>query len=261
MEQHYKHSKNFIVRYAAIILLFNLALVSAEEFTLLTGEKIEYKDITIELVGIGSEGSASFNINNIRTSFSLHKEKTISNINVTLLESSSETAKISIIPNVECIIDADCETILPCTQGICTIYNDCIFESINGCQKQGECVPPGTLSEIEGELSYCSPNLEWEKRNSFKSSCVNNYECLSNICEDGLCTKEKIEKDQDKMAPAWILIIIGIILLIKGGFMLYHPDRSKNLLRELSYIRHVNLRIFGAILAIVGILLIVWSLT
>lgn len=260
MEKHYKPSKNFIVKYA-IILLFSIIFVSAEEFILLTSEKVEYKGITIELISIGSEGSASLKINDFSTSISHLKGKTIFDINITLIETTEDTAKISIIPNVECIIDEDCNDNLSCTQDTCTIYKDCIFKNVNGCQKQDECVPPSTLSEIEGELYYCSEDFEWEKRKSFNTFCTNNYECLSNICKEKLCTKEKIEKEEGKMAPAWILIIIGLILLIKGGFMLYHPERSKNLLRELSYIRHVNLRIFGAILAIVGILLIVWALT
>ena len=162
---------------------------------------------------------------------------------------------------VECLIDQDCSDSSACTKDTCTIHNDCIYEIMNGCPQDNTCVPEGTFSAIDGELNYCSSTFKWEKRKSFNEPCISNYECLSNICKEGLCTKEKIEKDKEKMAPAWILIIIGLILLIKGGFMLYHPDRSKNLLRELSYIRHVNLRILGAILAIIGILLIVWALT
>ncbi len=259
MEKHSKLSKNFI----AVSLLFLLLIVNfaiAEEFVVGKFEEIEYKGITFELVTVGSGGSASLKIDGISYLIGAGKQKSISGLNITLLETTSDTAKVLIVQDAECIIDADCATNDLCMVGKCTIYQDCIFEAKNGCLNEGECVPVGTITNLQGELSFCSPEYEWENRKPFNTPCNENYECLSNLCQLNKCTRLQQEESSENMAPAWLLIIFGVLILIIGGFMLYHPEKSKNIFRELSYKKIFNFRIFGAFLAVIGILLIVWAL-
>ncbi len=263
MVKHIRHSKNFIVKNVLLVLLFifNTASVISEEYSLALSERIEFKKIPIELVSIGSAGSVSMKVGNVNVPLQVGKEKSISDINITVVEITEELVKISVTQNVVCLLNEDCKDNIPCTEGICTDHKDCIFKKSEGCIKEGGCLPTGSISDIESESYYCSLSSEWQKRKAFNNACIDNYECLSGVCNQGLCTKHELETRDEKMAPIWILIVFGIILLIKGAFLLYYPEKAKNILRELSYKKIFSLRMIGTILALLGMVLIVWALT
>lgn len=257
MVKHSTHSKNFTARLNLTFFLFILlSLTSAEEVTLLSSQEIEFKTIPIELISVGSYGSISLKVNGLNVMVSKGEQITFQGINITLIETTSNTAKIDLTQAVECLSDLDCNDNFKCTEDTCTVYNDCISTPINGCIKGDSCMQEGTIETINNTPSYCDSNLEWKKRKVFNEACTNNHECLSGICKDSLCTKE-----ETKMAPSWILIIIGVILLLKGVLFFYHPEKTKNILREMSYMKPTSMKILGIFIIILGIILLVWTLT
>jgi len=251
------------LKHYILALLFLISIVSAEQFTIEESKSIDYKGINIELVNVGSSGStAVLQVDNIKKPLSKNRAEAIGDITIELLEISEISIKIEITQNVECLINDDCNDQKPCTDNICSDLGECTYIKTQGCELNNECKAQGSLTAISNKLVYCSANFEWTERKDKDVQCENNHECLSNLCENNKCTKPKqSEGGNEKMAPIWLVIIFGGILLLKGIYFLYKPKEAKNLVREFSYIREKKLRTLGAIIAIVGIILIVWALT
>ncbi|MFH1592263.1 MAG: DUF2065 family protein [Candidatus Woesearchaeota archaeon] len=244
--------------------LFLISLVTAEQITLLEAQSTTYKGIDIKLVNVGTAVTAAvLQVGNTKKPISKNREEDFGDITISLIELTEDTATIEITQKVECLINEDCDDNKPCTENICTGFRECSFRKTQGCELNNECKPTGSFADISNKLVYCNSNFEWKERKPKDSQCESNYECLSNLCENNLCTKPVSTKSnggEEKMAPLWLVILFGIILLIKGIFFLYDPKKAKNLIRNLSYLREKNLRIFGIIAVVIGIILIVWAL-
>lgn len=245
-----------------ILMIFLLiSLVSAEEMILEKAEPIVYKGLTIELTGIGFQGSAAIQIDSIKTRLLKNREQIIGDVNITLLDLTSETATVNIESNVECLINEDCNDSKPCTENICSSFRECIFQKSNGCELNDECVPTGSFAEFDGNLFYCNSEFDWANRKPKDARCINNYECLSNVCKENSCTKPKKQQGDEKMAPIWLVIIFGALFLLKGIFLVIKPKEMKNMLRELSYMKDNSLKIIGSIAVVIGAILVIWALT
>ncbi|MEK6934634.1 MAG: DUF2065 family protein [Nanoarchaeota archaeon] len=241
-----------------LFLILNLYFALAEEFSITVGQEIEYKHIPIKLVSIGTLNSAVIKVDNEIQKISLNKEIMINNLNIKFLESKYDFIKINVEAAFDCIVDEDCDDKNPCTENICTAYGECSFPKSQGCILEDICVPTGSFSISEDDLLYCSNLFEWEKRKPYNEQCINDYECMSNLCKENTCTKPK--DVGEKMAPIWLVIIFGLILLLKGALLFANPAAVKNLAREFSYLKESSYKIIGMFLVIIGIILIVWAL-
>jgi hypothetical protein len=74
-----------------------------------------------------------------------------------------------------------CDDNNPCTEDTC-MDKGCIHVS-NGCFESGACLPDGTIADSR----YCSDG-SMQSRKQPKSTCGNDYECLSNVCKNNLCS-------------------------------------------------------------------------
>ena len=245
-----------------LLMILTSSLALAEEFTLMKNEEIDYKGLSVKLLNIGTRGSALIKVNDLSRSIEKNKQEIINDLKITLIESSEETVKIDIEPAVECLINNDCDDNKACTEDICTSIRKCTHRNTQGCPKDGACLPEGTYEYLDGKLSYCSSGFEWKARKDEGISCINNYECLSALCEQDKCTKplNTEEEEQDEMAPTWFVNLIGIILLIIGILFILTTKKTKNFMREFSYIRENYLKIIGIILLALGIAVFLWAL-
>src|SRR3989344_8403408 len=199
VEKLFTHLRSFIVinRFITpfVIALLFLPLILAEELVLITNEQIDYKGINIGLLSVGSSGSIALKVDKTTFSLSKDEEKSAFNLNFKLLETSFDTAKISVVQTVQCIIDEDCNDNNDCTKDTCTVHNDCAFQKIEGCNDDS-CFSIGETQEKEKQQYYCSSELIWQKRKLFNQECFNNYECISNICLDKKCRESKESEKQ-----------------------------------------------------------------
>ncbi len=238
-----------------IAAVFVIPLIHAEEIIFGVHEQKNYKGITIELVSVGSSGSVALQVDKLTFSLPLYKERSVSGLNITLLETTSDTAKISIIQTVQCLNDEDCNDFNECTNDSCTVYHDCAFNKIDECE-ENICSTPGERGK--DNQYYCSLEKTWQKRKPFNQGCTYNYECISDICQDTICAEDKEGK---QMAIKNVLIILIMIIILKGAFLFYFPEKAKHLLRELSFQKRTNIRTMGIAVSIIGILILVWILT
>ncbi len=243
-----------------IILILSLSLVFAEEFNLEKPKILEYKSIRFELLSVGSSESIILKVNDVERLIGHEKEETIYDIKIRNLDADyvSQTARVSLESTAECIIDEDCRESDPCRNSVCN-YRKCEFIDVKpGCVFENECRPISSFEEISKVLSYCSESNSWEPRKTYKLECTYNYECLSNLCK-GTCSGTLF--GGEKMAPAWILIVIGGLLITEALFLLLLPKQSKDFIRDLSFLSSKKLRIIALIELGIALTLIIWSLT
>lgn len=246
--------------YLILLLILILPIATADEIVLEKGKSKLYKIYPLELVSIGTSGSVHIKINQVDKVIQYGSSEEIYGLKVTLLEShiDTQTAKIDIEQTAECLIDADCNDDTACTKDICEL-RECKHEEQIGCPFNNQCRPEGSLSVVDSALSYCD-GTSWHPRKQYKESCTENYECLTNYC-DNYCKALGYLRGGGKMAPAWILIIIGIIIGIEGLLCLISPKYAKriyiNLLKLMSKKAY---RIAGLIGIIIAAALIIWAL-
>ncbi len=61
------------------------------------------------------------------------------------------------------------------------------YEDCPGCRKNGACIQIG-IRFLEGdEPVYCDIDNAFKPQRENDKACMNNYECLSNTCQDGVC--------------------------------------------------------------------------
>jgi hypothetical protein len=85
-----------------------------------------------------------------------------------------------------------------CGDGVCGIgENQCNCKqdctngnSCGGCQYNEACLPVGTRIKIGGAPSYCGADQEFIQQVGQEESCMNNYECSSNLCVDSQCISQ-----------------------------------------------------------------------
>jgi len=99
----------------------------------------------------------------------------------------------------QCLIDLDCDDDNACTDDVCSgnpkkCSNDKISE---GCNSENNCVSVSTRIENE----YCDESNLMKEQKSNEQSCDNNYECISDICEDNICNEpSSIQNAFNKLA-------------------------------------------------------------
>ncbi len=225
-----------------------------EELLLLKNEQIIYKQIPITLKGIGLYGSIAIEVGNVKDTIALEEEKAIYDLNIKLLETTSESAKIQVSYDVECLINEDCNDNQPCTENICTGLRECALKKTQGCPNDDACLPLGSINNE----SFCNEGFEWEKRKPFNALCTSNYECLSNQCKENYCTRPK---GVDKMSLVWLVTGLGMLIAIKGALLFFQTARMKNIIREFSLARQNTIKFFGIALIILGTILMIVALT
>ncbi len=244
-----------------ILLMFIVPLVAAEEFTLQKDKTLFYKIYPIRLISIGTGGSVYLKVNEVDQLISYGSSTEIYGVKITLLDSDigTGTAKIDIEQTAECLIDADCNDNVACTKDYCELRY-CKHKKQQGCPINNQCKPKGSLEVYNGKLSYCD-GLSWVARKQYKEKCKENYECLTNYCYNGYCKSLGYLRGGDKMAPAWILIVIGILIGIEGLFWLITPKYTRRIgINLLKLISNNAYRIIGVILIAIAFALIIWSL-
>ncbi len=246
--------------YLILFLIIILPLALAEEITLEKGKSHLYKIYPIELISVGTSGSIHIKINQVDKLISYGSSEEIYGLKITLLDSNFDiiTAKVDIEQTAECLIDADCEDNIACTRDYCELRK-CKFEEKLGCAINNDCKPKGSLAVVKEVLSYCDGS-SWHERKQYKEPCENNYECLTNYC-NGYCKALGYLRGGGKMAPAWILIIIGILIGMGGLSCLISPKYAKRIYINLLKLMSKNTyRIAGLIGVAIAAALIIWAL-
>jgi len=241
-----------------VMFLLCLQLVCAEQFTLKQGQELIYKGINLKLMSIGSSESLNLKINDLSRIVTKTTSADAFGIKVKLVYSDiySKEAVIDISQSALCLIGQDCDDSVPCTRDVCQ-HGFCTHIQDTGCILDDECKDHLTMGKVDNVLSYCGRDNEWHSRKTVEEACFNNVECLSNLCEENLC--QLIE--EVKMAPAWILIIIGAMFALEGLFVLLRPRQAKRIIKNLvANFSNKSWPIFFAIEAAIGIVLIIWAL-
>lgn len=241
-----------------LIFILNIILVSAEEFNLKRNIPLTYKGLEIKLLAVGNEGTIRLQIQSQEKLIQKNKEIILYDVKFKNLEPNYvlQTAKIGLELIAECLVDKDCE-LKPCASSFCN-YRKCEFTKTPGCVFEKECKPIGSFEEINNILSYCSTENVWKQRKSYKEECEYNYECLSNLC-NGFCSTHIF--GGKKMAPAWILILIGSLLLIDALFILFKTKIAKRIIRNIALnFPDKTWRILAIIELIIALVLIIWTL-
>ena len=247
--------------YFILLLVLILPIVSAEEIVLEKGKTYTYKTYPIDLIGIGTAGSIHIKVNQVDKIVSYNSPVEIYGLTFNLVASylDTQTAKINITQTAECIIDKDCDDDIACTKDYCELRH-CKHQKQLGCALDNQCKPEGSLAVVSDKLSYCDGS-EWHSRKQYKESCTENYECLTNYCNKGYCKALGYLRGGNKMAPAWILIVFGILIGMGGLFCLISPKYAKRIYINLLKLMSKNAyRICGIIGVLIAIALIVWAL-
>ena len=87
----------------------------------------------------------------------------------------------------QCNSNSDCDDNNVCTDDSCEgETKKCVNKLIKeGCNFNGVCINLGTRKSGE----YCSEGKSLKKQKEKGEECTNSYECISNVCEEGLCFK------------------------------------------------------------------------
>lgn len=242
-----------------LVLILSLLSVSAEEFSLEKTKTITYKEASIQLISVGTSKSIVLKINDVERVIEHEREVIVYDIKIKNLDADyiAQIAKVSLELNAECIVDEDCKKAHPCSSAVCN-YRKCEFSEVSGCVFNDECKKFNSFEEIDGNPSYCSEDGTWISRKPYKSECKYDYECLSNKC-NGVCSG--LLFGGERMAPAWILLVIGGLILLEAVFFILLPKQSKDILRHLSFLTTKKLRIIALIEILIALALIIWTLT
>lgn len=243
-----------------LILILILPIASAEEFVLQKNKPVTYKEVVLKLISVGNSDSIYLQINDLAKVIEHNKELILYDLKIKNIEADkvSQTSVIFIESTAECLIDEDCKKIKPkpCVQSVCKFKN-CEFTDIQGCVLKDECSSISSFENINNVLSYCSEDGSWQPRKSYKSECKYNYECLSNKC-NGVCSTPIF--GGEKMAPAWILILIAALMIFESLLFLFKTNKAKSILKELSFLRDKTWKIIAFVELIIAVALIVWAI-
>lgn len=246
--------------FLVLLMILILPLALAEEIHLEKDKPYLYKIYPIQLISVGTSSSIYIKVNQVDQVISYNEPIEIFGLNISLMESNIDppTAKIKIEQSAECLIDNDCNDNTPCTKDYCELRN-CKHEKKSGCEYNNDCKPKGDLALSNNVLSYCDGSL-WHPRKQYKEYCNENYECLTNYC-DKTCKSLGYLRGGEKMAPAWILIIFGILMGIEGLLMLLAPKHTRIIeINLLKLISNKAYRIIGIIFLAIATALIIWAL-
>lgn len=242
-------------------ILLNIVLVSAEEFTINKEQTINYKGIPIKLLKTGSYGSANLEIGKIEKILPRAGILEFQGLRLRHILSEGEFVKLDIEMIAECLQDSDCNDYKKSTKDTC-VLRACKYEIAECCIIGDECKEIGSVETIEGETKYCSDDFEWTERKAYKFACSNNYECLTNYCNQYCRPSSKTgETYKGKMAPAWLIIIFAVLIILKSLLFAINPKLGKRISTNIiklipnNYCRYVSI-----IAIIIGLALIYWAL-
>lgn len=241
-----------------IIILLTLQLAYAEQFELKQGQIIDYKGIKIKLNSVGSSESLNLKINDLSRLITPTTSTDVYGIKIKLIESDFgfQTAIIDITQSALCLVDIDCNDDKSCTKDICQ-HGFCTHMQETGCILNKECRAHFTLGEVNNILSYCGRDNDWHPRKEPGELCYNNAECLSNLCVDTCQQLEEV-----KMAPLWLLLLIGVLLIAEGLFVILKPRLAKKIIKNLTTnFADKTWQTIAVIELIIGLGLIIWALT
>lgn len=244
-----------------ILILLNITLASAEEMNLWKDETKEFKGLNITLQKVGNTGSVRLKVGSLERTITKGTKKEIQGVEIKLLESSGDLIKINISMTAECLQDKDCNDSLANTKDTCHL-RECKHTSIDCCLYGDKCVQVGSVATIDRVSSYCSPELQWLERKAYKTSCINNYECLTDNCNSYCRAPPKLgESYTANMAPSWLMIILAVLIFLKYILFVIDPKRAKKI--NSNYLRYMSdnyFRIFAFIACIIAIFLIIWTI-
>ena len=253
----------------AFIFLFLISLASASEtVTLHVDETYLYKTATITLLDVGSKGSAYIRVNSLPPvrlytgGSSIQaglKLSVIDSFYSNIKEDKIATLKIEQV--AECFINQDCDDNNVCTRDLCTLQK-CYNEHAPGCILGNDCVEYGTITIMADKQFYCNIDDEWMISKAGEEKCDFDYECKTKLCSNALCVREVsgkiIEKGGEKMAPIWILIVIGGLIILKSCLLILWPENMKYFLNNLR-LTPIGFRIVGILTFIIGVALVLWA--
>lgn len=242
------------------IILLSLALASAEEITLDKEQTTEYKGIELTLLKVGTYGSAQIRIGSVEKTISKGGAKEIYGLRLKNVLSGEEFVKLDITMIAECLENSDCNDGNKKTKDIC-LLRECEHEELTCCLIGNQCRNLGSTETIDEKSMYCTKDYEWIERKPYKTACSNNYECLTNYCDNYCKLPSMFGINKGKMAPAWILIIIGILMILESLLFIINPNLGKRITENIILkTENKNLKILFIITAIIGIALIYWAL-
>ncbi|MDD5086587.1 MAG: hypothetical protein PHV16_02445 [Candidatus Nanoarchaeia archaeon] len=90
----------------------------------------------------------------------------------------------------QCSEDLDCDDKNACTEDLCEGEpRECVNKVIKeGCDFEGNCINLGTRKSDE----YCSEDGSFKKQKENDKECIHDFECISNTCKEGLCSKTHV---------------------------------------------------------------------
>lgn len=106
---------------------------------------------------------------------------------------SCDTDKDADCANMDkCDTDADCLDNEACTQETCTgTPKRCQYTAQEGCTYSNVCIVKGTVKEGK----YCEgKSHEWLLQKVDEQTCTEDFECITGICDQGVCGKTESKK-------------------------------------------------------------------
>ena len=119
-----------------------------------------------------------------------------------------------------CAGAAECADEDPCTIDSCTgTPTRCTHEAQQGCRQGNECIKLGERKDVY----YCSSTSQLSFLKSGGSVCVEDYECFSSTCSDGVCAGKK-----GWGVLLYSMLIAGIIFAGVVAFYMYAKVQQKD---------------------------------
>lgn len=117
----------------------------------------------------------------------------------------------------ECFSSKDCIDVNACTFDYCE-DGKCKHDIKQGCEFNETCLPINSTGIVNGTASYCNP-AGWQKQKS-SGDCLENFECLSNICEDGKC-KANLQEKENVQAKGNAMLFLSIVAILLFAVIIY----------------------------------------
>jgi len=269
------------------LILFLFLLVGVVEATRLDiGETTTISGKTMTLVNIGSSGSIILDISGQSKPLIIKQygiPTLIDGFKIKIKDWKLEPDGTGYMEfelvkkEIKCKSDLDCYDNDVCTVDTCDERTGICSNIGEGCRLNGECLSEGTI--LDNFKEYCKNN-GWFDQKTLKENCDDNYECLSNNCLNNKCIGfligEPVKKDffakitgysifsvnkRSNKKMDWIIFLFGIIMVIKGIFLVITPKQAKKVFSYFSHYTNNFFRVIGIILIVIGFLLIFFYLT
>ena len=91
----------------------------------------------------------------------------------------------------------------------------------------GYCYDRGSVVDVDGVLSYCDVN--WLNQKALDEECVEDYECLSNVCS-GVCRNKDNAITGGTVDSVGVKDnrVIGLLMMLIVVFLLYYFLKKKD---------------------------------